>query len=353
MLRVHALHGLRRHQLFIIAINAVVHVHDHELRDVTGRRDHIARRPDLHPIQLDALEPAFVATLEIRHRDVGRERIGNAECRRLHPQRREDVLLNVSRELLPAHAFDHVPGQRVSMVRVSERPARRQHPWRHRLREVLTQRIDQRRQRRRQTQIAIVEPSRVGHDIGERHWLGVIRRDLELREIRVHVGVEIDLALLGQLHHRRRGDELGNRRNTKARAVRIDRQPRANVGESVTRLQRDLAVLDDEHHGARKLTGRHQARHEAVDIALEPRFRRRNGGRRCGRGPGSGNGNISADIDRRRLGDIAGRRLLTQRPALFARRRVEHGHCETLGQRLFVFRLRERRRERRDPHQAQ
>ncbi|NJL73604.1 MAG: hypothetical protein HC888_19835 [Candidatus Competibacteraceae bacterium] len=49
-----------------------------------------------------------------------RQRIGNAERRRRHAQRHEDVLLDVGAEFLTADAFDDMPGKRQPVVRVGE-----------------------------------------------------------------------------------------------------------------------------------------------------------------------------------------------------------------------------------------
>ena len=57
--------------------------------------------------------------------------------------------------------------------------------------------------------------------LAQRDRLAVVVGNLEV-EIRVDVRVEIQLALLDQLHRRRPGDQLADRTGPEQRAVRID-----------------------------------------------------------------------------------------------------------------------------------
>ena len=49
------------------------------------------------------------------------------------------------------------------------------------------------------------------------------RRDLEVLQVRVDVGIEIELALLDQLHDRGPGEQLRDRAGAEQRLRRIDR----------------------------------------------------------------------------------------------------------------------------------
>ncbi len=74
-------------------------------------------------------------------------------------------------------------------------------------------------------------------------------RNLEF-EILIDRVVETDPTLLDELHDRRPDERLGDRRDPEKRRIGIGRRPRFHVGESVTRLEEDVAVEHDAHHDA-------------------------------------------------------------------------------------------------------
>ncbi len=120
------------------------------------------------------------------------------------------------------------------------------------------------------------------HQIAQRDRLAEGRRNLEI-EIGVDVGIEIELALAGELHHRRPGEELGDRAGAEQRALRIDQRAGRGIGDAVALLEQDLAVLHHHDHRARDIALRDPDRDEAIREGLDiASGERRAATRRCG-----------------------------------------------------------------------
>jgi hypothetical protein len=115
-------------------------------------------------------------------------------------------------------------------------------------------------------------------------------------EIPVHVGVEVDLPLLDQLHHGGRDEHLRDRPDPEERLVRIDRTRRgalgAGIGVAVPAGGEPVSDVDGGDRGTRDTgpfeRGRQQPVQPRVDV-------------RCGQGHGAGGRD-------RRSGDRTGRR---------------------------------------------
>ncbi len=86
----------------------------------------------------------------------------------------------------------------------------------------------------------------------------------EPRQVIDHPIVHLQLALLGQLLQRRRGERLGVGRDRKQR-VRIDLVRLADLAQAETLFHHHLAVLDDGHGDARHVEGLARA----VDVGAE------------------------------------------------------------------------------------
>ena len=78
-----------------------------------------------------------------------------------------------------------------------------------------------------------IEAGGVGHEIAQGDGFAVARRNLEI-QIAVDVCVEVELALLDQLHHRRPGEQLGNGSGPEKSALGIDRFAGRDVGVTIT-----------------------------------------------------------------------------------------------------------------------
>ena len=97
--------------------------------------------------------------------------------------------------------------------------------------------------------------------IADAAWTGV---DLEV-EILLDVGVEIELALLDELHHRDVGEELGDRAGTEGGDDRIDGCLLLEVGVTVASQDKRLAVLVDGDGRAGDVIALQLKREEAVE----------------------------------------------------------------------------------------
>ena len=115
----------------------------------------------------------------------------------------------------------------------------------------------------------IGEAGAMGHQVVNVGWArggdrSGLARDLEVLELRQVGGDrrhQRDLVLLEQPQRRDRGDELGRRRDRMDR-VELHRDLLVLVGPAHGLVQHDLAVLGNEHDGARNAA--------ALDVRLEP-----------------------------------------------------------------------------------
>ena len=140
---------------------------------------------------------------------------------------------------------------------------------------------------------------RVRHDVAQRDRLAERLGHLEV-EVRVDVGVEVELALLDQLHDRGPGEELRDRAGAEERRLPVDGDALLDVGEAVALAEEDLAVLDDDDDGARDVRRAELRRHDAVEERLDV------GGRHRRRRPARAAAAAAADADRGR--GLRGRR---------------------------------------------
>jgi hypothetical protein len=122
---------------------------------------------------------------------------------------------------------------------------------------------------REQTDRSVLEARRVGHEVGHRHRLRVGVRHPQRAQVRVDVGVQVEGALLDELHHRGPDEELGDRSDAKQRAIGVDGRPRLEIGVAVPPAERRLAGLDDHDDGAHEVARFELRRHLAVDERLE------------------------------------------------------------------------------------
>ena len=76
-----------------------------------------------------------------------------------------------------------------------------------------------------------LEAGRMRHDVAHRDRLAVARRNLEI-EVGVDVRVEVDLALLDQLHDRGPGEQLGHRAGAEQRGFGRYRRALFDVGKA-------------------------------------------------------------------------------------------------------------------------
>ena len=230
---------------------------------------------------VDHLERLRVARSDLitaRHQRGERRRQRLHERRALHPERREDLLRDVLLERHARGALDDVPRQCDAVVRVRGRALGHAHA----ARQVPAREFRERNRRRvRVAEIAqaLVEAGAMREQLPQRGGLAERFGHGEI-EVRVHVRVEVELALLDELHHGERSEQLADRRGTKERA-RIYRDALLDVREAVALHQNRRAVRDHDHDRARDVAPREFAQGDRVHERLDVRCSRR---RPCARG---------------------------------------------------------------------
>jgi hypothetical protein len=155
----------------------------------------------------------------------------SGELRARHAEGSKDPPLDVPLERHAGAHFHEVTGQVVAVVGVRMHPPGRPDPLRLVVDEVRPQPgaivafgFDQR----------VLEPAVwVKRCLSVMGSPGVAVPDLEPRQVLVDVGVEVELALLYQLHHRGRGEHLRHRVDVERRAFGDDRALVFRVGDAV------------------------------------------------------------------------------------------------------------------------
>ena len=125
------------------------------------------------------------------------------------------------------------------------------------------------------------KPAGVLHDVAQRDRLAVAVGHVEI-DVFVDVGIQIELALLDELHHRRPRDKFRHRTRAEQREFRIDRFLRGDIGVAEAALGQDLSVLDDGDHGACEIAHAEREWHVAVEPGVDVVFGELLGLRRIG-----------------------------------------------------------------------
>ena len=179
-----------------------------------------------------------------------------------HAERLVDVLLDVVRPLLSAHGFHHEAGHRIGQVGVLPADVRRERRLAvgHQPAQLLGGgELERRPVRTRLTR----ETGAVGQEFLDRNrrilGLGGLHR--EPGQILLHGVIEAQLALLAQLHHGRRGEELAVRCHAEFRLRRHGRL-RRGVGQAEALRPHEILVGHDAHGHARKVA--------VQQLAVEP-----------------------------------------------------------------------------------
>ena len=146
--------------------------------------------------------------------------------------------------------------------------------------EVPGQRFGWRAHRGSHAEVAVIEACRVGQKVRERDRLGEVATDAEGGQVGVDVGVEVERALLDELHDSGCRHKLRDRGDAEAGDVGIDGRPRAQVGVAIAGLVRDLAILDDDDGSSGNLPSRDKRAEDPIHIARNVRRRWRAGGLR-------------------------------------------------------------------------
>ena len=88
----------------------------------------------------------------------------------------------------------------------------------------------------------------MGHDVAHRDRFSLAPRNLEI-EVLIHVGIQIDLALLDELHHCSPREELRRRTDPEHGPLRIDRPTCRDIRVAISFFEEHSTVFHHNHHG--------------------------------------------------------------------------------------------------------
>jgi len=257
---VHELCRLRLQNASTVVL-AVLQVRNHEMRHIVRRRRQAAGRPSLHELEILRRLRHLVISLRHQRLQIGGQRLAKRAVG--HAQRYENVLLDVVVERHPRNALHDVAGECGSIIRVRRSRSRREDFLRHMGLHILLQRAHVRGVGDEQLLQRLLETRRVCHQVLHGDGLAEGRGDLEV-EIVVHVAVQVDFALLDQLHHSGPGEGLGDGTRTEERGIDGDGLPSLYLGIAIAFGEKHLAVLHDGDHCARDVIALQFNRNEPV-----------------------------------------------------------------------------------------
>src|SRR5215204_3081870 len=217
---------------------------------IRSRSPYGARRHDLIRWERLLAESALlehVATSRVR-RQLGRQL--PPRRRAPHVERLDEALLNVALVRHICDPLDDVAGQGSPVVGVANLYAGLAHARGYMGGEPLADGHHRLRAGRQHPDVAVLEARRARHKVPERDRLRVGVRDAEV-QVGVHVGVELELTLFDELHHRRPCEQLGVRPDVKEAAIGCDRHPLLNVGPAVAFGKEGPPVTHDRHRRTR------------------------------------------------------------------------------------------------------
>ena len=167
-----------------------------------------------------------------------------------HPQRPEDLLLDVALERCAGDRFDDQSGQGMAVVAVDEDIPRRVRPQRHLRSQVPAQGFDH--QRIGVTRVSwVLEARRVSQQVGQRHGVGEDVLQFERREVLIDVGVQVEPPPLDELHHRGRDKRLRDRADAHDSRFCVHGRLSLQIGEAIPPRVDDLAPLYEDKCQAR------------------------------------------------------------------------------------------------------
>src|SRR5215207_173431 len=102
---------------------------------------------------------------------------------------------------------------------------------------------------------------------GDRLGIGV--RDLEVLEVGVDVGVQVQLVLFDELHHGSGGEHLADRAYTEERLVGDDGRMLLQVSVAVALGEEQLAVLDNRDRSPRDMITLQLRAHDAIEEVFQ------------------------------------------------------------------------------------
>ena len=217
-----------------------------------GRAD-AADRPERNQLKLFLLVGLPLETVSLRHVAglFGRQRLRQQGM--FHDKRIEDVCLQVLFPWLPRNLLDHMHGQTCAVIGVRRVHARLAYARGHFFAQDLAKRTYLPRIVAEQPDHLVLEARRVCHEIFHGHRRAVGPRHFHVGQVRVHIGVEIELALFDHLHHRGPYEKLRNRADAKERRRGIDGLSGLEVRVAPALGEDNLAVAHDRHNSTRAM----------------------------------------------------------------------------------------------------
>ena len=248
---------------------AALQVGDHEARHVGGGDAGGARGIGADVLVAAAHEAAVAPA--VARGQVGGEPGGHrlAEGGAPHAERAEDVGRHVLVERLAGHALHDVAGQRRAVIGVAGDPAGREDPCRQAADQVVAQPRNALRVLEEQVRLHGLEAGGVREQVAHGDRLAEGGGDPEI-QVPVEVRVEVDPALLDELHHRRPGDRLGGGAGARQGALGVEGKAALEVGVPVAPGEDRLAALHDGDRGAGDPQLFELARQEAVEEGVQP-----------------------------------------------------------------------------------
>jgi hypothetical protein len=275
MLALHLAHGALTEQPQL-AQSPPLKMGEHEARHVRSAGHEIPGRTVSQAVETEILMSSLPEQIGARH--VWRHRCRDPEGAAGHPQRREDLLLHVVAEVTPRGELLQVTRQGVTVIRVADEAAGRHHPRRHPGGQVIAQRRGQHFQRLGGVEEAIVKAAGVGEQVAQGNRLSEGLFDVEVLQAAVHVHVELELALLDELHHRGGDEELRDGGHPEERPIGLHRTPGLQIRHALAPGQHHRPVAHDHHHGPGNVMGPDEASQKAIEVVLQPRRRCAPGG---------------------------------------------------------------------------
>ena len=248
---------------------------EHPAPHVGGGGGHRPRRPDVSdegeaPGPVSAGVPRIaLAGVGTQARVHGRAALGApglAEGAVTHAQGLEQVLLGV---VFPGHAREVLDDQTRdtdAVIRVCGQRAGRPHTRRLMALQVVAQ-------RRHPIGIAneqmphggIFVARRVRHQMRQSDGLGKGVGDLQVRQVAADVGIEVQLALLIELHDGRPGKDLGNGPRADQAALRLHRPTLLQIVMAIASCEDGFAAVNHRHGNTHHMMGIHAALNQPVD----------------------------------------------------------------------------------------
>src|SRR4029077_3526786 len=118
----------------------------------------------------------------------------------IHPERFQNMVVDVTLEFFAAHTLDDVSGERKSVIGIRRNLAWRENPTWHFIHQIRPQGFEVAFTRNKQILQCFLKSARVSKQLPQRNRLRISFWDWKI-EVIVDVAIEVELALFDQLHN--------------------------------------------------------------------------------------------------------------------------------------------------------